>query len=285
MHVTLNALALAYVVRPLPTLSGEVARAATSRAVPVTMMVDPESSDFDMSLLASRIKDIRSAPKPESVRLFNLDSMCPGQCLEFDIPQAFADTLEQLQAADTAIVMVGRDRLRLLSHGVECTVERLEKRSDGSAAVALVAGRYCEIVDVGEDEGSRWLGQAGTVRWKSLDGTAPEEQPTPAVVERAEALEALVVEWIRLVRTTGRERQPGQIERVLQDIGPIPEATRPSARALWIAGLINPLPGLGVALEIRPACLTAETADMKLQVIEMGIKDSIERLKQAGAPF
>ena len=81
----------------------------------------------------------------------------------------------------------------------------------------------------------------------SLDATAPEEQATPALLERSESLEGLVVDWIKLVRQTGRERMPGQLEKVLSDLGPVPEAGRVSARALWVAGLINPLPALGGA--------------------------------------
>ena len=65
----------------------------------------------------------------------------------------------------------------------------------------------------------------------------------------------------------------------------MPEASRPSARALWVAGLINPLPGMGVALEIRPAVLMAETADLKLQAVEMGLEDSIERLRRPEPSF
>jgi hypothetical protein len=44
------------------------------------------------------------------------------------------------------------------------------------------------------------------------------------------------------------------------------------------------LPGLGVALEIRPSVLEAETADRKLRVVELGLQDSIERLSRQ-SPF
>jgi len=248
-----------------------------------------------MSALASRIKALKSAPEPEQVRLLVLDSMTPGQRLALEVPIAFVDQAEKV---DTPLVWVGRarpglvktlfmDGLQVLSHGVECSVAETQRNDDGSAAVVLVAGRYCELVDVGDDDGdSSWLGRRGRVRWLSLeDRSSPEEQATPALLARSEALEALVVEWVKLVRETGRERQEGQLERVLQDLGTMPDAASPSARALWIAGLINPLPGLGVAFEIRPAVLMAETADLKLQAVEMGLRDSIERLGQAGPPF
>ena len=103
-------------------------------------------------------------------------------------------------------------------------------------------------------------------------------------MERCEVLTELIDEWTSLVRN-GRERVPGQLDGIFSDMGPIPPASLPSKRALWVAGVINPLPALGVALEIRPACLTAETADLRVQVAEMGIRDSIERLKQPGPAF
>ena len=93
-------------------------------------------------------------------------------------------------------------------------------------------------------------------------------------------LEGLLVDWLSLVRKTGRERVPRHLENVLADLGPMPEPELPSKRALWVAGLINPLPALGVALEIRPACLMAPTADKRVQVALMGIKDSISRLEE-----
>ena len=65
----------------------------------------------------------------------------------------------------------------------------------------------------------------------------------------------------------------------------MPDAARPSARALWVAGLINPLPALGVALEVRPGVLIADTADRRLQAAELGLRDSIERLSRPESPF
>ena len=105
-----------------------------------------------------------------------------------------------------------------------------------------------------------------------------EEPPS-----RADPEPATTGTWV--VRNGGRERSPGQLDGVMRDLGPMPEADAPSARALWIAGLINPLPALGVALEVRPAALMAPTAEVRLQVVEMGLQDSIERLKSPGPTF
>ena len=65
----------------------------------------------------------------------------------------------------------------------------------------------------------------------------------------------------------------------------MPEAEYVDDRALWVAALINPLPALGVALEVRPAALAASSALERLGVVEEGIRDSIKRLKRDGPTF
>ena len=69
-------------------------------------------------------------------------------------------------------------------------------------------------------------------------------------------------------------------------MGPVPEANRPSARALWVAGLINPLPGLKLSpqlelqLEARPAVLAARTSGARVEAARRGIDRSIECLRR-----
>jgi hypothetical protein len=84
---------------------------------------------------------------------------------------------------------------------------------------------------------------------------------------------SLVDRWIELARE--KERSPGQIDALLEDLGEIPPSHQPSERAFWIGALINPLPGMGVALEIRPALLTAKKAEQRVEVALNGILRSI----------
>jgi hypothetical protein len=87
---------------------------------------------------------------------------------------------------------------------------------------------------------------------------------------------SLVDRWIQLARE--RERQPGQIDQLLQDLGSIPPVEEPSERAFWVGALINPIPAMGVAMEIRPALLTAKTAEERTQVALDGIRRSIKHM-------
>ena len=63
---------------------------------------------------------------------------------------------------------------------------------------------------------------------------------------------ALVEEWKDLVRKTDRERTPNHIELVESHLGTMPDPEKHPARlACYVAGLINPIPGMGVAYEVR----------------------------------
>jgi hypothetical protein len=164
--------------------------------------------------------------------------------------------LKDAEEAKEPVIMVGRERLRLHSHGVECGVHLEEYTGDaapwsnvadaGSSddpggqpamSVTFTAGSLVEITQCGPDEGSRWLGRVGKAKRVALDSNAPEERPTETLIARCQELEERMIQWLKLVRSTKRERSPGQLERILADLGPLPEADQPSARALWIAGL------------------------------------------------
>ena len=82
------------------------------------------------------------------------------------------------------------------------------------------------------------------------------------------------------VRSTGRERFSGQIDAALSDLGRIPPADKPNSRALWVAGLINPVPALGLAIEVRSEALMAIDAESRLRAVEVALSDSIRRLQR-----
>jgi hypothetical protein len=87
---------------------------------------------------------------------------------------------------------------------------------------------------------------------------------------------SLVDRWVELAREN--ERQVGQIDKLLDDLGSIPPPERPSERSFWIGALINPLPAMGVALEIRPALLSARTAEERVEISLDGIFRSIKHM-------
>ena len=118
------------------------------------------------------------------------------------------------------------------------------------------------------------------VRWCDTD------QGSAAAVVLAEQLRPLIRDWTDLVRTTQRERTTGQVDALLADLGPLPDADDADDCAFWTAALINPLPALGVCREIRPMVLSAPDAHGRLQWVHAALTDSIARMrKMPPGPF
>jgi hypothetical protein len=179
-------------------------------------------------------------------------------------------------------------------------VEQDVSPSDGGAIDTFTlsaTGRIADICHGGEDGGSRWAGRKGTVQFLAFledddlalspNDCIPEENEfaldQKVMSYASESLKELFLEWEEIVRTSGRERFPGHLDGVRRDLGEMPDT--PNARALWIAGFINPLPAIGVALEIRPGVLTARSTERRLIMADQGLRDSISRLKDPGPCF
>ena len=257
---------------------------AEQRRAPAPRLQFEEDTDFDTSVLQSRIEALRNGPADEAALLLVLDSMVPRQQLTFAAPGPLVSVLRR--SADDPLVMVGLHRHAMMRHGVIVTAdeigEPLNERGDASVTLRAAADALVEVTELGRSDGTA-VGLPGRVRRVDLDDGAAADIP-PALLERSEGLAPLTDEWSALVRA-GRERSPGQLDAILQSLGPMPPADAPSARALWIAALINPLPALGVALEVRPACLVARTAEKRVTVTEAALLDSINRLRRPGPPF
>lgn len=160
---------------------------------------------------------------------------------------------------------------------------------EGTANIVIAATRTCELLEA--VSGGASLYHPARVRWIELDDV--DTEPAPEVVARSEVLAVKVKEWVTLVRRSCRERSPDHINDVLADLGPMPDASLPNARALWVAGLLNPLPALGtssskkfavmgptVAPEIRLSALMAGTVEARLSAVEMGLTTSLRTLRK-----
>jgi hypothetical protein len=62
-------------------------------------------------------------------------------------------------------------------------------------------------------------------------------------------------------------------------IGKIPPENEPSERAFWVGALINPLPSMGLSMDIRPALLTATTAEKRVDIACDAILKSIRHME------
>jgi hypothetical protein len=257
-----------------------------------------------LGLSASNTNSIYPAVSAVPARLLVLDTLVPGQRLRLsqdtvDVPASFR---ELCTTCPDPIVVVGRQGLSLHSRGVQVFVEAdadSVSSTDSDTLSLAATGQVVDICDSGQDEGSRWAGRQGTVTFLpclSDDDLAlsPNDSNdngknsiTPEQITSAsESLQELFLEWEQLVRTVGRERFPGHLDGVLRDMGAdMPATQSPNALALWIAGVINPTPALGVALEIRPSVLTARSTQRRLILADQGLRDSIARLQRPGPCF
>ena len=142
---------------------------------------------------------------------------------------------------------------------------------------------------------SEWNMLPVLVNLEALE-TPDEEQSHAHQQEKVNELSLLVDEWYNLasnvntynninVTATTRIRHghPGLwvepdklLARVAKQLGPRP--TEPTAFCFWAAAMINPLPSLGVSMEIRGRLLEAVTVERRLEILEVGLRRSIENL-------
>ncbi|CAE8604165.1 unnamed protein product, partial [Polarella glacialis] len=229
---------------------------------------------FTMALakLASRVQ----ADLLERLPLMVLDTMLPRQRLRCTIREGI------LPANCERFAMLGMvpGASRVMNHGVEVSIVSRTTQASGQVGIEVVAGRRFRCPGHPQRESRSADVVVVSVEWLDADWM-PEEELEPLVV-LAKELEAQVELWLQLVRQGERERFPGHIDQVLQDLGPMPPVGEPADRAFWVAALINLLPGLGVAMEIRPAMLLAGSVAQMLAIAGEGLQASIVHLQAPG---
>ncbi|KAJ1462062.1 hypothetical protein M885DRAFT_506140 [Pelagophyceae sp. CCMP2097] len=237
--------------------------------------------------LQERVDELRS--RQTALPIVVLDSMLPGQRLTFSSAD---DALREMLAlcacraveeageeqysegeACGAFGMVGIDRLsgKASAVGVEAVVLSVTDK-DGSLFVDVRGGRIFSV----DEEKPASKQQGGFFAREITFAPNYDAEEEAAAANDATVLAAMVDTWERLVVEGGHERVPNHIELVRGHLGKFPK--RASDRAFWVGALINPLPGLGVALEIRPALLYAQTARERVAIAVEGVRGSIAHL-------
>lgn len=131
-----------------------------------------------------------------------------------------------------------------------------------------------------------------------IDSEKEDANVSSEAISKATKIIPLIEHWLSLAsdqttydnvdvvaRTRRKSGQPGLsvnasalLKRVQQELGPRPLPEHPTALAIWGSALLNPLPALGVATELRGAVSEAEGAEMKLSILERGLIKSINNL-------
>jgi len=80
----------------------------------------------------------------------------------------------------------------------------------------------------------------------------------------ASKLPSLVNKWLTLMRKNVKSAR--EVNKVLKDIGPMPQSNELGKLAMWVVSLINPSPDLGVSVPIRGAMLACRNSYERVQL-------------------
>ncbi|OLQ03263.1 hypothetical protein AK812_SmicGene13803 [Symbiodinium microadriaticum] len=266
---------LAWSLARLQKLPAATAQALAAQALPQVEAFEPADLarlaaalcrfllglDMSESVLQSRINELRERP---ILPMLVIDSMLPGQRLVFNSPNKELQVLVE-EEQDIGVIGMVRSRFGTspARHGVSATLKQVNFNQ-----WELKALRHFKVLGPAEHDGDITRAK---VEWVN-DETSEED------VKLAETLVPLVDEWTATLMEMGKERYDGQLADILKDLGDMPEAKAPGQLAIWVAALVNPIPALGVAYEIRPAVLSASSVRERLEVAIEGIRGSIDHI-------
>jgi ATP-dependent protease La (LON) substrate-binding domain len=252
-------------------------------------------NDTFMASLKSRVQQVND--RATRLPLVVLDSMLPRQVLNITITSnALLIQLMRTRIVDETpyFGMLGMTRslaghLVPLKSGVLVDIigkPTVMRDQDGTTYVQVIlkgSSKRFRLLDPVEVTASGWM--EGRVEYfnsiddetESVSRGSKDRFGLARAMAKARSVPDLVQEWIALARE--KERRFGQIDALLTDLGTMPTPEQPTDLSLWVGALINPLPAMGVALEIRPALLYAETAEERIMIALDGITKSIRHMR------
>lgn len=263
------------------------------------LCASPDDDDTFMASLRSRMDEVND--RATKLPIVILDTMLPRQVLKIEVKEdAFIKLVRSLwEEENPCFGMCGMARTNdglqsILTKGVEVQLSQKPEMNEesGGVRVELTATRRLRIKGEVNTSEEGWT-EARVEFLDSIDNEEEERKENgadPMSLARAmvkareftspnmnmENNQSLVERWIELAREN--ERHAGQIDKLLDDLGEIPSAEEPTDRAMWIGALVNPLPSMGVSMEIRPLLLTAKTAEERVEIALTGIQTSIKHM-------
>lgn len=209
--------------------------------------------------------------------------------------------------------LVGMKRCRLLgpSEGMMARVGRWRRGYDPNGEEVMLGfgeeSFQASPFGIAEGNDKRKIENNGSkisvYDWTSVEidcGVEEEddEEVTPEHIAKAENIIRLIEKWKSLASDAKtydnvdvvasariQKGHPGLfvdpyklLGGVLDELGPMPAPNEPTALAFWGAALVNPLPPMGIALEIRGKMLEAKSIDERLIHLERTVTRSIANL-------
>lgn len=250
---------------------------------------DDNGDDFDfMASLQSRLEEVND--RETKLPLVVLISPLPRQVINIQVNDnpLFLDLVKSRIEEETPwFGMLGSARSETgqkvkMKNGVKVEIEFTSVDQKEKALLVRLRGTERFRVDGEIQNTPQGWTEARVSFLDSSQQEASEEsegQDRMSLVRamlKARLFEDLVEEWIDLARDN--ERGHGQIDQLLVDLEEMPPQEEPSERALWVGALVNPIPAMGVALEIRPALLSATTAEQRVDIALEAIERSIQHM-------
>ena len=214
--------------------------------------------------------------------------------------------------------IVGRTRCRILGPktNMEARVGRWRRAHDPDGEESVLGFAKERFLDstLGIDDGTTVFNGGADFEFVLSEWTPVKidvalenedmEEITPDIVDKAQSIVPMLQQWIELASSSNtydnidvvasariKKGEPGlltdphkHIKSVLKDLGPMPEPSTDSTSkdlhefCFWGAALINPLPPLGVSLEVRGRMLEATSIGERLNLLEKTVSRSIQNL-------
>ena len=257
-----------------------------------------DTDDEFMASLKSRVDQVTD--RATKLPIIILDAMLPRQVLNVTIP---SDALliqlikQQITNETPYFGMLGLIRSRSgqqpllpLTTGVQVDIISKPKvihEEDGTTSIQILLKGSQKRFKINKEVTTTPKGwMEARVDFMTLmddeseciSRTTKDRYGLARAMSKARVLPDLIDEWVTLART--KERYTGQIDTLLQDIGPIPPPPEePTNLSFYVGALINPLPAMGVALEIRPSLLLANTPEERVTIAIEGITKSIRHMQ------
>lgn len=209
-----------------------------------------------------------------------LDAMLPRQKLSFqsDDPK-FRRLIDYCLEEDQPLGMLGLNPHtgRPLCRGVvlDVTDDAVEFDDDrDSITMSVQATKRMEV------QGEPWLDETGSFYLAEIEILEDRQEPLTSEQQKevkrlSGTLPAKFDEWVGVVLKSAAVDTSSMNAR-LTALGPMP--SDPTNRALWVAAAINPLPPLGVCLEIRPAMLSCSNDLDRMILACQAVQSSIDHL-------
>ena len=225
----------------------------------------------------------------KSFPLFVLEPLMPGQVMQLYVFEPRYIMLTQRALSEPRLRrsfgMIAPNYFNangLATHGTSAVIVQSSEAAGGRFYLTVKGARRFKVCRTWDVDGYRnaaitWASDAPPVTTEDdAPGARDEEALRNTVLARE--VRAVLKLWIAEVQNGRWERQDGQLEHVLASAGPMPAETELEQLGLWGAAVVNPLPPLGVAPEIRINALEATDSVVRLRLLLAALETSLQAM-------